>query len=308
VQELTVAAELIAVDLCCGAGGWACAARGLPIRFALVADLAADCLETWRVNHLRDHPGCLMLRGDLSLAESREQILAALGTRKIDVVLGGIPCEPVSSARGAVRASDGEMDSWHRLLDSCLALVAALRPRWWAIEDVIQIERHLPLPLVCGRATPFRRIEAADFGPQRRLRTFLGKFPDPLPEDGPRCLGDVLDPGPWMSVPAAEACERTNGCVGRDKVRVLDPSKPSWTVMGALDRSSRRRRSWMIETADGRLRKLDWREAALLQGFPRDSIFCAGHMRTQKMIGQAVSIHVGRAILKAIAMDALAQG
>lgn len=36
---------LNAIDLCCGAGGWACAARGLPIRFVAVADLADDRIQ-----------------------------------------------------------------------------------------------------------------------------------------------------------------------------------------------------------------------------------------------------------------------
>ena len=47
--------RLNAIDLCCGAGGWACAARDLPVRFVAVADLAADCLETWQLNHNAAH-------------------------------------------------------------------------------------------------------------------------------------------------------------------------------------------------------------------------------------------------------------
>lgn len=51
---------------------------------------------------------------------------------------------------------------------------------------------------------------------------------------------------------------------------------------------------------DGRLRRLDWRELARAQGFPEDFVFPAANGRTQNMIGQAISIHVGRAILTAI--------
>ena len=41
---MSVVEPITAVDLCCGAGGWACAARGLPI--SIVA--AAVCRQTER--------------------------------------------------------------------------------------------------------------------------------------------------------------------------------------------------------------------------------------------------------------------
>jgi site-specific DNA-cytosine methylase len=61
----------------------------------------------------------------------------------------------------------------------------------------------------------------------------------------------------------------------------------------------------MVEDDRGRLRKLDWRELALIQGFPEDALFAAGLIRTTRMVGQAIPIQVGRAILKAIVSDAM---
>lgn len=303
--------KLTAIDLCCGGGGWACAARGLPIEWVAVVDIAEDCLETWRINHGREYPDCKIIGADLSMAEGVGTVLLAVKNSKIDLVVGGIPCEPVSIARhcrGKASAATGEtMKRWHKLIDNCLLLVRELAPSWWAIEDVIQIEKHLPTWFEHRGEIPFRRIEASEFGPQRRLRTFLGVFPDPVPL--PRvagirhlCLGDVLQPGPHQTIPHYEQYKRHEGRggVGNDKVRVLDTDAPSPTVLGALDRGSRQRRNFMVETADGRLRKLHWQEAARLQGFPEDFLFAAGLIRTQKIVGQAISIQVGRAILRAI--------
>ena len=45
---------------------------------------------------------------------------------------------------------------------------------------------------------------------------------------------------------------------------------------------------------------MDWQEQAIVQGFPEDFSFVGGLQRTQKMLGQAIPIYVGRAILKAI--------
>lgn len=304
--------RLNAIDICCGAGGWAAAGRGLPIRWVAVADWAEDCLETWRVNHQIAHPDCSLCRADLSTAEGREALVTAIGTHRIDLVVGGIPCEQLSTMRGNRPLRDGELDRLHALIDGVLGLVRRLRPRWWALEDVVQIERHLPATIELGYEIPYRRIEAGNYGPQRRLRTFLGRFPDPAAfadPAAPRTVRPCLAEGPHMTVPHFERYERTDWgrgamAVANDKIRVLSPDDPSWTVMGSLSRGSRQQRNSCVKMEDGRLRRLDWREAARLQGFPSDYLFAAGLGRTEKMVGQAISIHVGRAIFQAIMMAA----
>jgi hypothetical protein len=151
---------------------------------------------------------------------------------------------------------------------------------------------------------PRRRIEAADFGPQRRLRTFLGRFPEPVPESGPRTFGEIMLPGPYTTVAGAEGLEvTTKGRVGKDRVRVLSPDEPTPTILGGLFRGGRQARAFMVETADGRRRQMTFQEAALAQGFPPDYLFVAGLSRTAKMVGQAIPIYVGRAILKAIVAE-----
>jgi site-specific DNA-cytosine methylase len=295
---------LRAIDLCCGAGGWACAARGLPIRWVAVADLAADCIETWELNHAADHPDCRRLLVDLANEDGIAAVRRA--AEGVDLVVGGIPCEELSCARGAAPVTEARMSGWYAMTDNVLRLVAELSPRWWAIEDVIQIERHLPLPIEIGWTISWRRIEAGDFGPQRRLRTFLGEFPDPQPEPGPRTLGDCLRPGPHRTIAAAESYSahypgHHNSChLGRDRLREIRAADPCPTVMGGINRGSRQRRAFMTRGGGGRLRQIDWRELAIAQGFPEDYLFVGGYQRVEKMIGQAISIHVGRAILKAI--------
>jgi hypothetical protein len=281
------------------------AARGLPIRFRAVIDWAADCLETWKLNHAADHPDCELLKLDLCEPSSVETVVAR---GPADLILGGIPCEPISHLRTSGGPSalpgDEEMDRWYRLLDHCLGITRRLAPRWWSIEDIVSIQRHIH-PLIAGFPVPMRRIDASAFGPQKRIRAFLGEFPDPKPEPGPRCLADCLLPGPHLTIADQERYERRymrNGqlSIGNDRVRICSPDHPCPTVVGGLSRGSRQRRSWMLELQNGQLRILDWRELALVQGFPPDYVFAAGHMRTEKMIGQAIAIQVGRAILKAI--------
>ena len=172
---------LTAIDFLCGAGGWACAARGLPIRFVAVADLEADCLETWRVNHLRHHSRCKLLQVDLGSMAGVNQILAALADRRVDLVVGSIPCEQVSTARqcgdGKNRCSAAELSQLHLLIDNVLGLVKSLRPRWWAIEDVIQAEKHMTPAIDLGFEVPMRRSKRPTSARNRGCGRFSGYFP-----------------------------------------------------------------------------------------------------------------------------------
>ena len=64
----------------------------------------------------------------------------------------------------------------------------------------------------------------------------------------------------------------------------------------------------MVEHPTG-ARFLDWREMALLQGFPSDAVLATGGLtRAVKMIAQAIPIQVGRAILKAIVAEGMPVG
>lgn len=304
-----------AIDLCCGAGGWACAARDLPIRFVAVVDIAADCLETWRINHQADHPDCILLEADLSKAETVSKLVEIAAERAGGrtagsgelLIVGGIPCAEISSLRAATPVERERMDRWYKLLDNCLAIVDALAPRWWALEDVIQIDRHLPLPLWHGGEIPVRRIDAADFGPQSRQRSFLGRFPLPVGDGPPVTLADCLLPGPHLTFSRAEQYEvnpDNSARVGKHYVRILDPAKPCRTITSSFNtRGGRQKRTWVIEDDRGRRRMLSWQEAALVQGFPRDFLFVGGVNRTGEMIGQAIPIQVGRAILNSICLE-----
>lgn len=164
---------MTAIDLCCGAGGWACAARGLGITWLAVVDIDPVPLATWRTNHAADHPDCRVICGDLA---DPLTIIELSGLRP-DIIVGGIPCEQVSVARSNVMIEPEALAAWHRLIDSMFGVVRQLRPRYWCMEDVIQVEPHLPPPAVAGIPYRCQRIDAKDYQPQRRLRTYIGDFP-----------------------------------------------------------------------------------------------------------------------------------
>jgi len=273
---------LTALDLCCGAGGWECAARGLPIRFQAAIDWEQGCCLTTKYNH----PEVPVVCGDVT----RLPIGAAV--RALDLVLGAIPCQEISVARNNVPLSEVALAKWHELLDGMLALIAEIKPRWWVIENVIQMRRHLPI------FVPQIVLDSAHWSGQRRRRIFVGDFPIPGPGQS-LTLGDYLMPGPHIvtadTLRAQELIHRQWYRSGQK--RVLDPGALAPTVTSA---GCRHTRGYAVRAPDGRERALSFAEAARLQGFPEDYIFVAPAGRAWKMVGQAIQIDLGRAILESI--------
>lgn len=238
-----------ALDLCCGAGGWACAARGLPVSWVAVADHAADCLETWALNHGQAHPDCALLCVDLSAEAGMGEVLSACrAAGGVDLIVGGIPCEQVSTARGSRAVAAADMDRLHALIDQCFRAVRELRPRWWCYEDVEAIGPHLPPPLECGLAYDVRRVRAERYGPQARRRVFIGEFPRLAgPEPGPRTLGEVLRPGPYRTMSGAQAMRRSRSkWYASDTCRELASDRPGPTVTSAPGQSSDNERGFLV--------------------------------------------------------------
>ena len=286
-----------AIDLCCGAGGWACAARGLPIQITHAFDLAADCCQTCRLNH----PGVEVIEGDLLDPAIAARIRAMKG--RVDLVLGGIPCESISIYRNgwnpATRTSDAEMARFRALLDAILGLTAWLNPGSWVLEDVVGLVKELP-PM-----TPFRILDAAHWSGQTRKRIYVGNFPKPYSKTDKRVLADYLRPGPYrVGTRLYGRTPATHSAFKADLFRAIEPGRKAPTIAGWI--SSRRDAECgiMDPRLPGGKRQLEWQEAALLQGFPDDYLFYGSPSRVHKMIGQAIQIDLGRAILEAICREA----
>lgn len=326
-----------AIDLCCGAGGWAIATRGLPIQIVAAFDFAWDCCLTYRYNNPDAAVACMdVTRLDWSRF------------RDIDLLLGAIPCEEISVSRNSQPVAS--LDKWHGLLDSVLAGVDEINPRYWVIENVIQMRKHLP-PL-----TPYVIMNSAHWSGQARKRIFVGRFPIPEPGDA-KTLGDYLRPGPYILQECTLRCEKISGrqWYTENTKRLLQPEKPSPVVTDFGSRHSRgfmvplkeilspeepsptvteatrtnwranhgprvllvdqpaptvraqnrsqmrqQQRQTIVAESDGRERALQFTEAAALQGFPDDYVFVASQSRAWKMVAQAVQIETARAILQAI--------
>jgi hypothetical protein len=175
---------LRAIDICAGAGGWAVAARGLPIEIVAAFDLQQDALETYAFNH----PGTETILTDITVADFSRW-------KGIDLILGGIPCEQISAYRSMHKTSEGEIAALLRLIQRCISLPSELGAKWWCYEDVCRLEKHLPI------LTPSFQVCSSSHSPQRRKRMFVGNLPCPETGADERTLSDALRKGPYRIGP-----------------------------------------------------------------------------------------------------------
>lgn len=103
-QEAVTAPEaLVAIDLFCGAGGLSAGFQEAGFVCALGIDWDADACETYAAN-IPSKVRCLDIRTVLH----PERLTEELGIPRVDVILGGPPCQGFSLVgRGKVRSLNG---------------------------------------------------------------------------------------------------------------------------------------------------------------------------------------------------------
>lgn len=194
----------IGIDLFCGVGGMSLGFE--QAGFDVVAAFDAD--ERVVGQHKVNFPECVSVQMDLSVAtgaDLREK--AHLGSRKIDVVFGGPPCQAFSTI--GKRETD---DARRNLLLRFATLTVELRPDYFVLENVTGLlapEFHelLADTLAVFRSggysivEPLQELNAAQFGvPQLRKRVFICGWRDgltpleyPVPsEDQPPTVEDAI--------------------------------------------------------------------------------------------------------------------
>ena len=131
-----------ALDLFCGAGG-----LSLGLEQAGFRVLAGADSDPWAVRTHEANIGGLGWTGDLDSPEEFLQTLAVWGIERVDLVAGGVPCQPFSRA-GASRMRDlvatGERaghDARATLWESFMAVVRKLRPAAVLVENVPDLPR-----------------------------------------------------------------------------------------------------------------------------------------------------------------------
>jgi DNA (cytosine-5)-methyltransferase 1 len=136
-----------AVDLFCGAGGLSLGLQNAGFRVLVGADNDARSVQTHTSNI-----GGLGYHGDLGDPEDFLDHLRRWGIRRVDLIAGGVPCQPFSRAgqsklRSLVEAGqrpsrDSRAERWRRFV----TIVERIRPSAVLLENVPDLAGSAPVP------------------------------------------------------------------------------------------------------------------------------------------------------------------
>lgn len=178
------------LDLFCGCGGLSYGFEKAGYNILLGIDNDSKALETFELNH----KGSKSICGDITSITYKKDIKPIIGDRKIDVIVGGPPCQGMSLS--GPRKFDDPRNS---LYLSYIRLVNEIKPKAFVIENVPglvglfngQIKDSIIEKFTeMGYNIKYQILCASDFGvPQNRRRVvFVGLkngefvYPDPLDE------------------------------------------------------------------------------------------------------------------------------
>lgn len=185
-----------AIDLFCGAGGLSLGLHDAGFSVLLGADN-----DPWSVETHRGNLGGIGYCGDLADTEDFLDHLTAWGIHSVDLVAGGVPCQPFSRAgRSKIRslveagirsADDPRSQMWR----SFMRVVEHLQPRAVLLENVPDLASWDEGAVIVGfceqlRAMGYRPcpaiLNAYEHGvPQHRTRLFIVALRDGLSFDWP---------------------------------------------------------------------------------------------------------------------------
>ena len=176
------------IDLFCGCGGLSHGFEKAGFNILLGVDNDSKALETFELNHKESQTIC----GDITDISYLKDIKPIIGDKKIDVIIGGPPCQGMSLS--GPRKFD---DPRNKLYLSYIRLVDEIRPKAFVIENVPglvglfkgQIKNNIIKKFEdMGYNIKYRILCASNYGvPQNRRRVvFVGMkkgefvYPEPL--------------------------------------------------------------------------------------------------------------------------------
>ena len=163
------------LDLFCGCGGISLGFKLAGYSVIGGVDVDPDSVKTFQKNFPKSKAICQNL-----LEYDDDKILSDFGDRKIDVIVGGPPCQGFSSAN---RWQKENQDPRNKLFFEYLRFVELLKPKAVVIENVRGIltrdkgyakDRIENLLIDIGYKVNCKVLDASDYGvPQKRLRAFF---------------------------------------------------------------------------------------------------------------------------------------
>ena len=300
-------------------------------RQQLSIELEPTYCETYRANFPKHH----LLQQDLTTL-TEQALLNELNNQKVDVIIGGPPCQGFSMA-GKIGRTFAD-DPRNQLFKEFVRVVKIVQPQFFVMENVARLYTHNAGKTRAEIIQHFQEIgykvecqilNAADFGvPQMRSRVvFIGRkdkgkitFPKTF-QTAYKTVGAAISHFPRLSAGEShtqianhEAMNHTPQMLekmafvrdGGDRSNIPEHLRPQSGDVRKYIRYNSQKPSVCV-TGDMRKifhyeqnRALTVRELAALQSFPDDFVFCGQKIAQQQQVGNAVPPLLAEAIAKSV--------
>lgn len=307
------------MDLFAGAGGMSLGFDNAGFKNLLAVEFNKDFAETYKKNFPRHN----LIVDDIKNV-TEQQIYDIIKNEKVDVIIGGPPCQGFSIAGNIGRNFID--DDRNRLFKEFVRFVKIIKPRVFVLENVAAMERHDKGKTIKEIVSSFKEIgydikykvlNAVNFGvPQERRRIFIvgtlgeNNFEYPQEINKIVTVKDAIDDLPKLE--NGETSEITNHTAMKHSAQMLE--KMSYVSDGGnrndipenlrpksgdsrkYIRYDSKKPSFCV-TGDMRKifhysqnRALTCRELARLQTFPDSFVFLGNTGKVQQQIGNAVPV------------------
>lgn len=307
------------IDLFSGAGGMSLGFDNAGFKNLFAIEFNKNFSETYKKNF----PNHQLIVDDIKNV-TEQQIHDIIKNKRVDVVIGGPPCQGFSIAGNIGRNFID--DDRNRLFKEFVRFVNCLKPKIFILENVKAMESHNHGKTIkeiissfeqIGYKVKYKVLNAADYGvPQERRRIFLvgmlGKNTFKYPEKEQKvvtvkeAIGDLpkLKSGETSNIPNHNAMSHTKQML--EKMIYVKDGGNRYDIPAVLRPKSGDSRKYIrynskkpsvCVTGDMRKifhyeqnRALTCRELARLQTFPDSFIFYGNTGNIQQQIGNAVPV------------------
>ena len=330
INENMVKKRFGVLDLFCGAGGLSSGFEGENFDILLGIDFFKSSLDTFQANH----PNSKTLFEDISKVGYKD-IKKIIGNKKIDVIIGGPPCQGFSMA-GKRQPNDPR----NSLFREYLRLIKEIKPTAFVMENVrgllsmknengklvkdIILEEFESLK---DYKVELKSVNTANYGvPQRRQRIFFvgikRKYSFEFPKETHNQKGELglkkwanlkkiilkkekVPKKYFYSKKLIEGFKRRERKNKERKMgfgwQFLDLEKPSYTISARYWKDGAESLvKYDNSFKEGSIRMLTPKECALIQSFPKAYKFKGTEKEIYQQIGNAVPPLMAKNISKSI--------
>jgi len=314
------------IDLFCGAGGLSLGFDRAGFQNIFSVEFNKDFAMTYKMNF----PNHRLIVNDIKNINEK-QIKEYVGNNKIDVIIGGPPCQGFSIA--GIIGRNFIDDERNRLFKEFVRFVSVIKPRMFVLENVAALERHNKGKTIKqivkafsdqGYTIKHKVLNAVNYKvPQERRRLFIvgvkgnqNNFQYPIPKNKIISIKEAIDDLPKLSngetsdIENHKAMKHTKQMLkkmsyikdGGDRNDIPNHIRPKSGDSRKYIRYDSKKPSFCV-TGDMRKifhynqnRALTCRELARLQTFPDWFKFYGNVGKVQQQIGNAVPVVLAEAI------------